>query len=89
MATSDTKRGTQKLPKNFGIVKTYWQDYSLESSWGALSDDTTISFSIHSKMHFLNKPVLKVLTDSHWTANIICTNFLQKYGVDEKSFEEN
>jgi hypothetical protein len=36
------------------IVKTYWHDHSVESSWGALSDGT-ISFPIQpfSGMHFL------------------------------------
>jgi hypothetical protein len=33
------------LPKKFKIVKTYWHDHSLESSWGALSDGA-ISFLI-------------------------------------------
>jgi hypothetical protein len=45
MVTSVTKDGTQKLPKQFRIVVTYWHDHSLESSWGELSD-RTISFSI-------------------------------------------
>jgi hypothetical protein len=31
MATSVTKGGTQKLPKQFKIVETYPQDHSLES----------------------------------------------------------
>jgi hypothetical protein len=55
MVTSVTKGGTQKLPQKFKIVETYWHDHSLESSWGALSDDT-ISFSIifGGNMHFLN-----------------------------------
>jgi hypothetical protein len=43
METSITKGGKQKLQKNIKIVKTYWHDHSLESSWGALSDGT-ISF---------------------------------------------
>jgi hypothetical protein len=40
MATSVTKGGTQKMPKISKIVKRYWHDHSLESSWGALSDGT-------------------------------------------------
>jgi hypothetical protein len=43
--TSVTKGGTQMLPKTFSIVETYWHDHSLESSQGALSDDT-LSFKI-------------------------------------------
>jgi hypothetical protein len=39
------------------IVKTYWHDHILESSWGAFSDGN-IRFSIHpfsgEEMHFLN-----------------------------------
>jgi hypothetical protein len=38
MVTSATKGGTQKLPKKFKIVETYWRDHSLESFWEALSD---------------------------------------------------
>jgi hypothetical protein len=34
MVTSVTKGGTQKLPKEIKIVKTYLHDHSLESSWG-------------------------------------------------------
>jgi hypothetical protein len=45
MMTAVTKGGTQKLPPKFKIVKTHWQDHSLGSSWGALSDNT-ISFPI-------------------------------------------
>jgi hypothetical protein len=41
MVTSVNKGGTQELPKKtFKIVKTYWHDHSLESSWGAPSDGT-------------------------------------------------
>jgi hypothetical protein len=54
MVTSVTKDGTQKLPQNFKIVETYWHDHSIESSWGALSDDITLVFQLFSgKMHFL------------------------------------
>jgi hypothetical protein len=45
MMTYLTKGRTQKLAQKFKIVKTYWHDHSLESSWKALSDGT-ISFSI-------------------------------------------
>jgi hypothetical protein len=54
---SVTKGRTQKLPKEIQIVKTYWHDHSLESSWVALSDGT-ITFSIQlfsgEKKKFLN-----------------------------------
>jgi hypothetical protein len=50
--------GTQKLPKKFKIVETFWRDHSLESSWEALSDGVGISFLIQlifgDKIHFLN-----------------------------------
>jgi hypothetical protein len=45
MVTSVNKGGTQKLPKEFTIVQTYWHDHSLERSPGALFDGT-VSFSI-------------------------------------------
>jgi hypothetical protein len=45
-----TPGGTQKLPKEFKSVETYWHDHSLESSWWTLSD-APISFS---GSHFLN-----------------------------------
>jgi hypothetical protein len=47
IATSFTKVGHRNWPKNVKIVKTYWHDHSLESSWGALSDGT-VNISIKS-----------------------------------------
>jgi hypothetical protein len=64
MATSDTKGGTQKFPKQFKIVKTYGHDHSLESSRGALSDGTTsFSSNFWEKMHFLNFSQKTMLTE--------------------------
>jgi hypothetical protein len=45
--TNMTKGRTQKLPKKFKIIETYWHDPSLERSWGAPYDGTiSFSFSI-------------------------------------------
>jgi hypothetical protein len=48
-----TKGVAQKLPKHFRIVGTYWHDYSLESSWGALSDGS-IGSTILRRIYFIN-----------------------------------
>jgi hypothetical protein len=46
--TSVTKGGTQKLPKKYNIVETYWHDHSLESSWGALYFFSSFQGSPHA-----------------------------------------
>jgi hypothetical protein len=59
MVPSVTKGGTQKLPPKFKIVETYRHDHSLESSWGALSDEflghliTYIQISSGSRNEFI------------------------------------
>jgi hypothetical protein len=73
MVTSVTKGGTQKLPKTFTIVGTYWHDHSLESSRGAhlhlrLSEHTDIT--IHWKALEEHIQRLSEHTDMtiHWKA---------------------
>jgi hypothetical protein len=50
-----TKGGTHKLPKKFKIIKTYWHDHSLESSWVALSDGTISLMDVIFTWNSLNE----------------------------------